>query len=133
MTDLSTYPHTTALVTRLETTGYQVGKSQAPAGTPAPYYVLYPIPSSAVDGPLDDPDADWVLLYQITSVGVGPEQAEGLSDLARATLAATPLTVAGRSIWRVRIMQVGRVDRDDSFQPPLFFTADTIGVATTPS
>lgn len=133
MTDLSVYAHTEAVRARLAATGYPVGLNQAPGGVAAPYYVLYPLVAAGPDGPLADPDADWVLPYQITSVGVGPEQAQGLADLARATLQGTPLTVSGRSIWRVAINQLGVIARDDAFQPPLHFTADTVEVQSTPA
>ncbi len=133
MTDLNTHDHTEALRAALAGTGYPVGVYQAPADTAAPYYVLYPLPSPDPDGPLDDPDSIWQLQYQVTSVAVGPEQAQGMSDLGRATLAAATLTVTGRSIWRLAILEVGQASRDDSLQPPLYLTADTYGLQTTPA
>lgn len=133
MSDLSLYDHTEAVRARLASTGYPVGVAQAPKGQAAPYFVVYPLAAGEPDGSLADPDADWQLPFQVTSVGVGPEQAQGLSDLARATLQATPLTVSGRGIWRVAIQSVGAVDRDDAFQPPLHFTADTVTLQTTPA
>lgn len=132
MTDISTLDHSQALKARLETTGYPVGFGQAPLGVSAPYFVLYPITSGPPDGDLADPDSLWELLYQITCVGVGMEQAQDLGDLARATLAASPLTVAGRSVWRVALLSTGEAVRDDTMQPPLWMQAETVGVQTAP-
>jgi hypothetical protein len=132
MTDLATVIHTDALIALLATTGYPVGNAEAPDAA-APYYVVYRLSALEVDGPLDDPDADWLLPYQVTTVGVGPQQAEDLSDLARATLQGSPLTVAGRSIWRVAVVGMGQVARDDAYQPPLWFVPDTVEVQTAPA
>lgn len=133
MSDLALYDHTEALKARLATTGYTVGVNQAPPDTAAPYLVLYPLPSPDPDGSLTDPDADWFLQYQVTSVAVGPEQAQGMSDLVRATVVASPLVVAGRSVWRIRLASAGQMGRDDSFQPPLHFLADTLELQTSPA
>lgn len=129
---LSTYDHTEAIRTLLATAGYPVGLNQAPDASP-PYFVLYPINSPEHGGSLADPDADWALQYQVTTVAVGPEQALDLADLARATLQGTPLAVTGRSIWRVEAEAVAQLLRDDTLQPPLHYCADTFTVRTTPS
>lgn len=134
MTDLSTHDHTEALRAKLaaNSASIPVGVGKPPQDA-APYYVLYRLPTSEVDGDLGDPDADWLLLYQVTTVGVGPEQAEDLSDLARATLQGTPLAVAGRSIWRVAIASLGQLVRDDGVQPPVWMVPDTVEVQTVPA
>lgn len=132
MTDLATLDHTDALIALLATAGYPVGNAKGP-DVPAPYYVVYRLPSGEPDGDLADPDADWFIPYQVTTVGVGPQQAEDLSDLARATLQGTALTVAGRSIWRVEVTGLGQVLRDDAYQPPLWFVPDTLTVQTSPA
>lgn len=127
--------HTAAMKAKLETNAdaLPVGVGAAPLGVAAPYYVLHLLPSGEHDGPLDDPDADWQLEYQVVSVGVGEEQAEGYADLARVTLQGTPLVVSGRDIWRVEATSLGGVARDDGFQPPLFFVPEVYQVGTTPA
>lgn len=132
MTILASYDHTAAVAALLATAGYPVGLNQAPTNA-APYFVLYPISSGPPDGPLADPDADWFLQYQVTSVGVGPEQAAGLADLARATLQGSPVIVSGRSVWRMEALQTGVADRDDSYQPPLHYMTETFQLGTTPT
>ncbi len=133
MTDLSTLDHMAALITRLETLGHEVGFNQAPAATARPYLVLYPINSPDHDGTLGDPDRWHTLQFQVTVVGDGPEQAMDVADDTDAVLKGTPLSVAGRSIWRIERDAVGDLRRDDNVQPPLHYCTPSYSMTTTPA
>lgn len=133
MTTPQLYPHTAALHVVLDAGSYTVGLNEAPAGVAAPYAVLYQLPAVNSDGPLNDPDADWQLPYQVTSVGVGPEQAQGVADYLRGLVdAAGFLTVAGRSLWLARWTRLGAPQRDDTVQPPLHYVTEDLLLTTTP-
>lgn len=134
MTDLSTFDHTDALKTILDAIpSTNTGLVEAPVDTTRPYYVLFPLTSPGHDGPLNDPDSDRELIYQVTTVGDGPEMAQDFADIARAALQGATVSVAGRSVWRVEADSTGGVERDDSFQPPLFYVPETFSLVTVPA
>lgn len=133
MADLAVRAHTQALLDLLAGLGVSTGFNQAPASTAPPYHVLYPLPSSEHDGTLRNPDEDRALIYQLTTVGRVPEEAEHLADLARALLTGATLTVAGRAIWRIEPDELGRLERDDALQPPLHYAIETYRLWSVPA
>ena len=61
-----------------------VGHGQSPAGSPAPYYIVYSVPGGRFGGPaFSAPNADADAVYQVSSVALGPQQAEWAADKAR--------------------------------------------------
>lgn len=135
-------PHTTAIVTRLETTDLPVGDGRAPAdggwqGTPGDsvflaYLVLYQIgvlragPDAALSNRYTDPQ----LRYQVTAVGIDRLSAETAADLATAALVGSPLVVPGRStVLLIPESSVGAT-RDESVNPPVFTAFDRFRLDT---
>lgn len=121
-----------AVVSHLAGTGFSIGDGAAPKSpSPAtPYAVVYLIGALDRDGPVNDSEADEFTEIQVTSVGETRVQATGLADLVRSTLDS--LTVAGRSVGQVRVLDGMIVERDDDVQPPLFYAIDTFSIWTTP-
>lgn len=133
MTTPAIYPHTKAVYDVLAAGTEPIGLNQAPKGGP-PYGVLYQLPAVEADGPLNNPEADWLLQYQLTSVAIGPEQAQGTADYLRALIdAAGFLVVAGRSTWLPQWTRLGAPLRDDTVQPPLHFVTEDFQLGTTPA
>lgn len=123
--------HNDAVIGTLEAAGLTVGDGEDPtspfgwAGVPgqsvfAPYVIVYPL-SGELDGSLGCPDTDGDLSWQVTCVGSTREQCDWLLDTTVTALVGTgTLTVAGRSIPRVRLETPGGTRRDDSTDPALF-------------
>lgn len=120
-----------------------VGDQQTPANPSPefPYAVVYLIPDADRSGPMNDGQADVTHNIQVTSVGVTREQAQSLADdvnVAMRDETAPPnpvsnLVIAGRDVELVEIVLDGSVERDDSFQPPVFYAVQIFDIMTTPS
>lgn len=133
--------HTDAILTRLRddaglTVGDAVG-TQNPNATgdylTPPYSVLYKITGGTLDGPLDAPEDDGELTYQVTSVGFTREQAEAQADLVRTALISSLLVVDNREIQRVVPDPPAGVMRDDDATPPRFWVPDRFRLLSTPA
>lgn len=138
---------TAAVVAALTAAGLNVGVGEEPAGsgwsgapgqsTFRPYAVLWPVTGGHTDGTLLHPDEDAQTLVQVTGVGSTVEQAEWVSDVARAALiapGAVDITDPDdtRVVQAVTVDALGGVRRDDDVTPPLWLTADRFRVISTP-
>jgi len=135
---------TDALLTALRANGpgIDVGDAEAPSNpNPSyPYAVLYPDVSPELTeegGTLSDPSAHRIIEWTLTSVGRTREQAQGCSDLMRATLHAATITVSGRNLWRVDVGALGEIERDDDVKlgavfGSLFYANDQISIPNSP-
>jgi hypothetical protein len=129
-----------ALLTRLRTgSGKQIGdaKSPYPVGTtPAyPYGIQYPIPGGDRDGPISDPHADLILVYQVTCVGQQREQARWLADrIINDLLFGAVLVVVGAKVTFVELEVNPGVERDDTTGgPPLYVATPRFRLSLTPA
>lgn len=132
MTQPALLPHATAILDRLEGLTLPngnlvgVGDHKAPksadANVEAPCVVLYLRPGGMQSGDLNQTETDAWLPFQLTSVGHTAAQAMLVADRAHTRLTATPLTVSGRLIARLRRQTFGSsASRDDDVTPPLFY------------
>lgn len=142
MTIPTVAPHTTAIVTRLETTGLLVGDGRKPEGGGwqgaagnsqfVTYGVLYTI-GVLRDGPdasLSDRHTDPQLRYQVTSVGVDRLATETASDLFAQALLGSALVVPGRSTVLLIHETSVPAERDESVNPPVFSAVDRFRLDT---
>lgn len=126
--------HALALIAALTAPGLTVGDHRKPDGASPPYTVFYMLPGGEVDGSLETPDADGDLRFQLTHVGRLPAEARWEADRASTALLSAAVTVAGRSIDRVRPLEASnQVQRDDDIDPPLFYLVARYGAWTTPA
>lgn len=121
-------PHALALLATLATGGLAVGDGVAPPTHPGRYAVLHMLPGGEIDGTASDPE-EWIDgRFQITAVGRNASEARWVADQAGIALTG-PVTVAGRSIQRVRPLEAwGGVTRDDDVSPPLFYATRVFGI-----
>jgi hypothetical protein len=136
-------PHNAAVLTALLAAWQLVGDATAPDGLTynsqqqliKPYCVVYPLGTSTFDGSLDNSDAqaDAWPTSQVTSVGSTREQADFMRDTARAALLGTYLTVAGRRVGPVRLVDEQPARPDYDVTPYLFYAVDRFRIYTTPS
>ena len=136
-------PETDAIIAALSAAPILTGDGIRPAGGgfPAddpsqpfvPYAVVFQSITSLIDGPLDDPNADVVAEYQVTSIGVTRASASFIADKAKATLLNTPLTVPGRTVQLVEWVLGRPAERDDDVTPPLFYAIDIYSISTSPA
>lgn len=134
---------TDAIIHVLESAGLLVGDGVAPAGygwQGAPgqsgftgYVTVYELTGGTLDGTIGLPDDDASLLYQFTATGATRKQCEWVADKARTTILASSLLIAGRQVQRVTVDMLGGTTRDDSVQPPVFFSPDRYRIWTTPA
>jgi len=120
-----------------------VGDQQAPAAPSPefPYAVVQLIPDAERSGPLNDGQADVTHNIQVTCVGRTRQQAQALADDVNTAMrdeTAPPnpvskLVVANRNVELVEIVLDGSVERDDTFQPPIFYAVQIYDISTTPS
>jgi hypothetical protein len=127
MTALESVPLVQALIAMIDAAGVTVYWGGAPRGVdpPGKYAVIYPDTGmkSAQHRTLANNGPD-ELRYQITSVGVGPEQASWVADrVAAALLDGTPPTVSGRRVWKTVEVGVQPVRRDDASTGLFYATA----------
>lgn len=139
-------PHVAALMTRLAT-ATMPGGAVIPAGnhrnvmstaTPpkivAPANVLYIRPGGSVTGSLGCPDTDVWLRFQVTSIGVNPDQTFAVADAAFGVLTASALAVEDRAIFRVKRTWFGAaVQRDETVSPPMYFVPAEYELWSTPA
>lgn len=131
------HPHVQAVVTHLRAAPLTVGNHGWPGTDPhadAPYTVVYLIAGGTVDGTLADPDDDSDLVIQLTSVGIGAEQALRTSDLGRAAMVGHRFVVSGRRCQPCRLRAASDgARRDPDLTPPLFYCVDRYTVPTFPA
>jgi hypothetical protein len=85
-------------------------------------------------GSLGDRYADANVLFQVTAVGVGEEQATAYADEVQAVLLtdARP-SVPGRVAWPVQFVASQPVIRDDSVMPPLYIATAQYSIKSNPA
>jgi hypothetical protein len=114
-----------AIVTQLaSSTGKNIGESQAPSNTTAPYAVVYPQDETDTDTTLADPHDVTVFEWLVVSVGDSQDQALWMQQKVRAALLGWQPVVAGYSFGFVLRDGGGGVQREDPVQPPRFSVAD---------
>ncbi len=137
-------PVSKAVIVRLaDALTVSVGDQQAPADpSPAfPYAVVQLIPDAARSGPFNDGQADVTHNIQVTSVGHTREQVSALGDdvnVAMRDETAPPnpvskLVITGRAVELIEIVLDGSIERDDTYQPPLFYGVQIFDITTTPA
>jgi hypothetical protein len=118
---VSAREHIDAVVLLLETTSMVVTVGEAPDDPVPPLLVVWPSPALGVTDTLDDPIADALVSFQVTSIGESAEQALWASDKAYAAINRMVPTFTGRvcrPIWGDDPPQPVR--RDDAVNPPMF-------------
>lgn len=130
MTVATAEPHTKAVAKRLTDAALLVGRGTKPAGggwqgepgasTHKAYVVLYPS-TGTTDGDLCDPHEYLDYMVQATVVAATQEGAEIVADLVKALLVGQRITVAGRSVYPLQIVDSGPVTRDDQVAPPVHY------------
>ena len=130
----STREQTAAVLGLASSTDVNVGLVDVPVGGP-PYAVLYPLGGAGYDGSLhaQDLDEDAWPTWQVTTVGVSPEQAEGVRDAIRAAVLGQTLTVASSRLGPVRLLDEQGVTIDHDVTPPLFYAIDRYRAYSTPT
>lgn len=135
--------HTDAVVALLDAaTTFPVGDAVTPPTFP--YMVVWPFDGGAVDGTLGAPDDDLVILFQVTCASRDRQQCQWLQHLARQTLLAQTLTVAGRGLFRVMLDAPSGVRTDETVgESPgttgtveggrVFYSTDVFAVHTVPA
>lgn len=132
--------HDDALVNLLASVGLVVGDAADPTvpfgwqGTPGqstfvPYVIVYPLDQD-YDGSLGCPDTDSDLSWQATCVGATRDQCDWVRAKVADTLIGASLTVAGRSVPRIRPLGGVGTRRDDSIQPPVFIATPRFGAVS---
>lgn len=130
-------PHALAIIAALEaddlTVGDGVGGETAGTVT-APQVIVHLIPGGRVDGSAADPD-EWAdARFQLTAVGRVAAEARWYADKAASALESNAVTVAGRSVQRVRPTEPwGPVTKDHDVTPPLFYSTRQYGLFTFPT
>jgi hypothetical protein len=123
---------TDAVISALASTGKQIGDGVAPGAAVFPYAVVTPLADVGYDGPINDGQADVEMTWQVTSVGQNREQAQWMQDACRDALINGTLAITGRSVMKVDLSGGSGVERDDDFQPPLFYAVDVFEIMLTP-
>ena len=130
---------TTDFVTHLatNTAGLDVGDGEAPENpTPAyPYLVVTPLSPFLTTGSLKRGHELEVAEWQVTSVGLTRQQAQGGIGAARDTLIGQTVSFASASYKQtgeVKPVQAPALTSDRSDQPPLFLSNETYQVMVVP-
>lgn len=114
-----------AIVTRLGTsTGKNIGLAIAPANTTFPYAVVYPLGDDRNEGALNNPSEVVVWAWQVTCVSDKVAGTQWMQTKARTALHGFTPTVAGLGTTPIELSDGSGVTRDDSLQPPLFYSTD---------
>lgn len=119
-------PHRNALLAALQplaarpTGSIAVSEGVAPDPRPDLYAVLYVGTGRTSAASLADDRTTLVVPFQVTSVGPTVEQALWVADRVREAL-APPLTVDGRTAWRIDEEGGPPVQRDDGVSPPVYY------------
>ncbi len=131
---------TTIFVTALEanTEGLDVGRGEAPdVPTPSyPYLVVSRLGAFSIDGDLKEPNRDQNVQWQVTSVGLTSQQAEGGLGAARDTLLGTFIDFTAASYAQsggIKLQPGPANGRDSSEEPTLFLERDTFRVPVSPT
>ena len=136
-----TSPHAAAIIGALETAGILVGDGRRPPSVPEdpaspswqPYVVFWVAPGGLLDGSLSNPESEIDGRFSLVGVGRHAGEARKILDDAKAAIEAGFL-VTGRRIERVRCLQAQpSTDRDDSTEPPLWFTPCSFGFWSFPA
>lgn len=125
-------PHATAILERVDGITLPggdpivIGDHKAPkSGTGsvvAPCSVFYLRPGGQQSGDLNQTEVDAWLPFQFTNVGHTAAQAMMVADIVHEALTASPLTIDGRLVARLRRTFFGSTaQRDDDVTPPLFY------------
>lgn len=113
-------PHATAVLMVLASGGLSAYDGEGPAVRPPAGYVVLYFDAGTPDGTLGDRHKDLLVEFQVTAIGVTPEQCRWAADKARTVLLTSIPVVAGRLVHP--LWQVGSpppMRRDDDVQPPL--------------
>lgn len=130
--------HTQALLNVLAPLPFPLGDGVAPRDADKseidpPYAVLYSLPGGSFDGPLNDSQADVVLIYQITTVGDSRAQAQVAIDICRGLMKHGNVTIPNRKVRDLKHLTPNSgVMRDDDLPNPLFYGYDRYQLDTTP-
>lgn len=125
-------PHTSAVVAALRSAGIVTGdadkpnerwgpQTRTPGGLFIPYAVVYYLEQS-FDGTLGCPDDDSDFRWQVTCTGDTRQACDSLRHAVDVALIGQALTVAGRTVLRVRADGGAGTRRDDSTIPPVFIS-----------
>ena len=118
------------------TPGFLVGWGEAPESAGFPYLVVTPLSPFLITGPLGDSNADHVAEWQVTSVALTTQQAQGGIDAANDQILGTvgpDFTPAGYTVsgsWRLVPGPAFSADMGD--KPPLFHAIVTYRAFVTP-
>ena len=136
-TAISARPHDEGILACLKGGGHKVGDHQAPADggstVDPPYAMYFRLDSGEFEGSLEDPEADVVLEFQVSSVGVTPEQAAVLDDLLRQRFLNEALTVTGRSVSNRVVVGIGAVLTNRSRDGFRYTVPSRYSIKTTPA
>lgn len=120
-------PHVAAVMTRLREqlnpTGEGLNGSLGVAPPGIPGYAVYPDPGDVQQARLAGDRSMVVIRFAVTAVGEGPEQVLWVADHVRQVMLGDPPEVMGRVIRRLSQSGSGPVIRDDSIDPPLWFSS----------
>lgn len=125
-------PHALAIIAALEADSLTVGDGkgrETNGAVTAPQIIVHMIPGGTIDGTAQDPD-DWAdARFLLTAVGRTAAEARWYADKGAAALAGNPVTVAGRTIRRVRPTEPwSKVEQDNDLTPPLFYATRQFGL-----
>lgn len=117
---------------------WTVGNGIAPDGKTPPYIVVHVLPGGGHGGPVNNPNADVGISFQLTCVAADPSEAAWLNDQAVAALTTTPIVVAGRKACGgingvTHDGGPGGIARDDTSKPSLFYCTPRFTLSTTPA
>ncbi len=125
-----------ALATNTE--GLDVGHGEAPdVPTPEyPYLVVSRLGAFSIDGDLKRPNRDQNVQWQVTSVGLTSQQAEGGLGAARDTLIGTKIDFTAASYAQsggIKLTPGPASGRDAGEEPTLFLERDVYKVPVSPT
>lgn len=131
----SAEPHVSAVMAML--------RDRLPANLPAalgvgpagdrPYAVVYPDPGDVEQARLSGDRSRISIVFTIKVVSAGPEQALWGLDRVREAMLGDPPTVAQRVIHRMTQITTTDLERDDAFQPPLYFVTGLFRLMSQPA
>jgi hypothetical protein len=131
--------HYKAIKDSLDLSTVPIGDGVAPRGSgkaelPPPFAVLYLVSGGVMEGPLNDTQADVLLIFQITAVGTTRQQALVVLDITRTRMQKEFLTIPGRRVRDLRLnLPSSGMIRDDDLPNPLFYAYDRYELDTTPA
>lgn len=84
-------------------------------------------------GSVGDRYEDLTVTVQLTAIGIGEEQALAYADAARAALLTADLTVPGRAVLPAWQLASQQPVRDDTVQPPLWYSSTQYAIKSNPA